>query len=126
MALGAGRIRILRQLLTENALLVLLGCALGLLFARWGLLALKLLSPPHIPRMDEIHLDTSVLLFSLGISVFAGVLFGALPALQATRDHVNQILKEGAHKSTAAARLRTRPLLVVLQTALVVILLVAA
>ena len=126
MALGAGRIRILRQLLTENALLVLLGCALGLLFARWGLLALKLLSPPHIPRMDEIHLDTSVLLFSLGISVFAGVLFGALPALQATRDNVNQFLKEGARESSAGARLRSRSLLVVLETALGVIVVIAA
>jgi predicted permease len=126
MALGAGRIRILRQLLTENALLVLLGCALGLLFARWGLLALKLLSPPHIPRMDEIHLDTSVLLFSLGISVFAGVLFGALPALPATRDNVSQFLKQGARESSTGAHLRARSLLVVLETALGVIVVIAA
>lgn len=126
MALGAGRIRILRQLLTEHAFLVLLGCALGLLFARWGLLALKLLSPPHIPRMDEIHLDTSVLLFSLGISVFAGVLFGALPALQAMHDNVNQFLKEGARESSAGTRLRSRSLLVVLETALGVIVVIAA
>jgi len=126
MALGAGRIRILRQLWTENALLVLFGCALGLLFARWGLLALKLLSPPHIPRMDEIHLDTSVLLFSLGISLFAGVLFGALPALQATRDNVSQFLKEVARESSAGAHLRTRALLVVLETALGVIVVIAA
>jgi putative ABC transport system permease protein len=126
MALGAGRIRILRQLLTENALLVLFGCALGLLFAHWGLLALKLLSPPHIPRMDEIHLDSSVLLFSLGISVCAGVLFGVLPAVQATHDNVNQSLKEGARESSAGARLRTRSLLVVLETALGVIVVIAA
>jgi putative ABC transport system permease protein len=126
IALGAGRIRILRQLLTENALLVLFGCALGLLFARWGLRALKLLSPPHIPRMDEIQLDLSVLLFSLAISVFAGLLFGVLPALQATRDNLNQSLKEGARESTAGARLRTRSHLVVFETALGVIVVIAA
>src|SRR5206468_8411509 len=92
IALGAGRTRILRQLLTESALLAVLGCVLGLVFARWGILALKLLSPPHIPRLDEIQVDASVFVFSLAISLLAGFIFGVLPALHAARGNVNDSL----------------------------------
>ncbi len=126
IALGAGRIRILRQLLTESALLALLGCVFGLLFARWGILGLKLLSPPHIPRMDEIQIDTSVLVFSLAISLLSAFIFGVLPALQATRANVNDSLKEGARESAGGARLRTRNLLVILETALGVVVVIGA
>src|SRR5258708_2646886 len=118
IALGAGRTRILRQLLTGSALLALLGCAFGLFFARWGILALKLLSPPHIPRMDEIQMNTPVLVFSVTISLLAAFIFGVLPALQATHDNVNDSLKEGARESAGGARFRTRNPLLVLETAL--------
>ncbi len=126
IALGAGRTRILRQLLTESALLGLLGCAFGLLFAHWGILTLKLLSPPHIPRMDEIQINISVLVFSLAISLLAGFIFGVLPALQAARGNVNDSLKEGARESAGGARLRTRNLLVILETALGVVVVIGA
>src|SRR5207253_10783389 len=85
-----------------------------------------LLNPPHIPRMDEIHIDTSVLFFSLAISVLAGFIFGVLPALQATRDNINDSLKEGARESAGGASLRTRNLLVILETALGVVVVIGA
>src|SRR5439155_3029327 len=115
IALGASRNRILHQLLTESALLGFLGCAFGLLLARWGILALKLLSPPHIPRMDEIQINASVLLFSVAISFLAAFTFGVLPALHATRGDVNESLKAGARESAASAGLRARNLLVILE-----------
>jgi len=126
IALGAGRTRILRQLLTESALLAVLGCVLGLVFARWGILALKLLSPPHIPRLDEIQVDASVFVFSLAISLLAGFIFGVLPALHAARGNVNDSLKEGTRESAGGARLRTRNLLVILETALGVVVVIGA
>jgi predicted permease len=118
LALGAGRGRVARQLLTESVLLALLGCALGMLLARWGVGALKILAASNLPRTEEFSLSAPVLLFSLTISLMAGLIFGVSPALQAVRGNIQDTLKSGSRESAASSRLRTRSLLVVLETAL--------
>src|SRR5262249_11037032 len=82
VAIGAGRWRLVRQLLTESTLVGLLGGAAGILLALWGVPALLALAPEgRIPRLGEIHIDGTVLAFTLGISIFTGLLFGAAPAI---------------------------------------------
>jgi cell division protein FtsX len=97
-ALGAGRLRIVRQLLTESILLSFVGGALGLALA-WGLVRLLVAaSPEQLPRVQEIALDLRVLLFTLGVSFLTGLLFGLAPALAATRHSLGHFLKEvGVH-----------------------------
>jgi putative ABC transport system permease protein len=126
LALGAGRTRILSQLLTESLLLAALGCALGLLLARWGVGALKLLAASGLPRVDEFSIRGPVLAFTLGISIFAALAFGLVPALQAARGKFQDSLKAGARESAMGSRLRMRNLLVVLETALGVIVVIGA
>jgi len=118
LALGAGRARVVRQLLTESALLALLGCGLGVLLAHWSLGALKVLAASNLPRAEEFNLSGPVLLFSLAISLAAGLVFGVSPAFEAARGKVQDALKSGSRESADASRLRTRSLLVVLETAL--------
>ena len=99
-ALGAGRGRLMRQLLTESVLLALLGGGLGVLVARWGLDALLALAPANLTRTADIRLDGGVLAFSLALSVATGLLFGLAPAWLAARTNVNEALKQGARGST--------------------------
>ena len=97
-ALGAGRWRIVRQLLTESILIALLGGALGVLFAWWGTNLLISLKPQNLPRLDEIGVDLRVFGFTLGVSFLTGLIFGLLPAWSASRGAVNTGLKESGQR----------------------------
>jgi putative ABC transport system permease protein len=129
-ALGAGRWRIVRQLLTESVLLAVLGGALGVLLARWGLRLLVDLNPANIPRLENIRLDGGVLWFTLGLSLFTGLIFGLAPALQTTRLNLSETLKEGGHTGAGGGggrrAQRIRGVFIVLEVALTLALLVGA
>jgi len=126
LALGASRFRLFRQLLTESTLLAVFGCSLGLLLARWDVSALKVLAASRLPRTDEFSLNARVLLFSVVIAVFAGLLAGLAPALQNDRGNLHDTLQAGARESSVGARLRIRNLLVVVETALGVVVVIGA
>jgi len=124
-ALGAGRGRILRQLLTESMLLALAGGGLGLLLASWGTKAAMLHLPQGLPRADEIGLDTRVLLFTLGASLLCGVLFGLAPALKISKPNLHDTLKEGG-RGTSGTRNRALGAFVIAEMAMALVLLIAA
>lgn len=125
--LGAGRLRIVCQLLTESFLLALLAGTLGVLLAVWGIDLLVRLSPEDLPRIGEIHLDGRVLAFTAILSVLTGVLFGLAPALQITRANLVDTLKENALSVTAGMhRHLLRSSLVIVEVALALVLLVSA
>lgn len=124
-ALGAGRGRILRQLLTESVLLAMAGGAVGLLLAVWGVDLVVTSMPDEIPRAAEIRLDTRVLAFTAAITLLAGLASGLAPALQSSKFQLTDSLKEGGRASSDGAR-RTRSLLVVIEVALSLVLLIGA
>jgi predicted permease len=127
IAIGAGRGRIIRQLLSESVLLATIGGALGLVIALWGTQGLVALVPKQIPRAETIQLDARVLFFTLGISFATGIIFGLAPAVQATRVELNQSLKANAGGSIGSGQqARLGHALVVVEIALALTLLVSA
>ena len=126
-ALGAGRQRVVRQLLTESFLLALMAGTLGLLLAVWGSAALVRFSPENLPRVAEIQMDGWVLAFTMGLALLTGMLFGLAPALQVSHANIVDALKEGALSSTAGrGRHALRSALVVVEMALALVLLVGS
>jgi putative ABC transport system permease protein len=103
-ALGAGRPRLVRQLLTESLLLAAAGGMLGVILAAWGVQALVLAAPASVPRLSEIGIDARVLGFTLGLTVLTGLLFGIAPALHSVRPDLSQALTEGGRSGTAGGR----------------------
>jgi putative ABC transport system permease protein len=126
LALGAGRRRLVQQLLTESVLLAAIGGALGVLLAWGGMRVLTRLAPADIPRLDEVRVDAVVLAVALAVVVAVGMLFGLAPALQASRPDLAGTLREGTRGTGGRHGNRTRHLLVGAQIALVVVLLTAA
>ena len=126
-ALGASRIRVVRQLLTESMMLAFAGGAIGFLLALWGVALMTRLLPQDFPRLGEINLDWRVLGFTLVASVLTGILFGLAPALQISRTDVQESLKESGRGASSGRRHnRMRNLLIVGEVALSVVLLVGA
>ncbi len=130
LALGASRFRIIRQLLTESALLALVGGGLGLLLARGGVTALVGLNPDSLPRAGEINIDGRVLWFTIAASLLTGLLFGIAPALQASRPNLTQTLKDANPNLNGLLagwrRFQLRQILVVAEIALTLVVLVCA
>ena len=125
--LGASRWRIARQLLTESVLLSAIGGIFGLLLAWWGTRALIALSPPALMDLHDVRVNLPVLGFTLGVSLLTGIIFGLVPALEATRFNLQESLKEGGKNIGGSSRShRFRNLFVITQVSLALILLVGA
>jgi putative ABC transport system permease protein len=125
-ALGARRSRVIRQLLTESLLLAVVGGALGLAFSALGVQALLRFSPENVPRLRQVGLDWHVLVFTFLIAVVTGVIFGLAPALHGSKTNLADSLKDRGQDSGAGGQHRMRAALVVAETAIGLVLLVAA
>jgi len=124
-ALGANPMRVIRQLLTESILLASAGGALGLLLAVWATRVILASLPGALPRSSEVSLDSHVLLFTLALSLSAGIIFGLAPALKTSRVDLHEILKESG-RGSSGARHRLQGVFVVVEVAMALVLLVGA
>jgi len=126
-ALGASRKRLVRQLLTESVLLSTSGGVAGILFAVWSFEFLKQLIPPGLRLFVDLHIDASVLMFTLGLSVVTGIVFGLAPALQSLHVDLNEALKQGGGRtSLSAGHRRLQSAMIIGEVALAMVLLVGA
>jgi putative ABC transport system permease protein len=125
-ALGAGRSRLLRQLLTESLVLALAGGLAGIFLANAGVELLKQLGPQSLPRLDEVNVSGAVLVFTFLTTILTGILFGLGPALQASRRDLTQSLKEGGASGDSRSKHRAHNALVVAEVALSVVVLIAS
>src|SRR5712671_1734976 len=125
-ALGAGRQRIARQLLTESALLASMGGLLGLLFASASLSLLRAALPADTPRLADVHINWQVLVFTGGLAIMTGLIFGLAPALQSSRQGFTDALKSGGRGMAVSVSQRLRNSLVVAEVAFAVLLVISA
>lgn len=126
LSLGANRVRVIRQLLTESVLLAVAGGAIGLVLARWGITALQAAGPRNLPRLDEVTLDWRAFAFTAAISLFTGILFGLAPALTGGRGRLHEALRAGSGTTASGRILSLRSAFVALQVALALVLLAGA
>jgi predicted permease len=124
-ALGAGKVRVIRQLLTESVMLSLGGGVLGLLLAGWGTKVAIGLLPESLPRAEEIQLDGRVMIFTFVVAVLSGIFFGLAPALRLMKPRLQETLKEGG-RSVSGGRSRAQSALVIVEMAMALVLLVGA
>jgi putative ABC transport system permease protein len=125
-ALGAGRTRLIRQLVTESLLLSIAAAAIGAALAGWAVDAVVAFGPRGLPRIDDITIDTRALLFAALTAVVTGVLFGLVPAVHAVRPDISQMLRDSVRGTTRGGTNRVRSILVVSEMALAVVLLAGA
>lgn len=128
-AVGASRIRLIRQLLTESLLLSLIGGLLGIAIAILSIKSLRLFGPDNIPRLNEVSVDGSVMAFTFAVALLTGIIFGLAPALKSSRVDLNEALKDGGRSSGGASNRshqRMRKLLVISEVALSLVLLIGA
>ena len=127
VALGAGPLRVLRQVLTESVMLALLGGVAGILLAIWGVDLLKSIGAQTVPRLREVNLDLRVLITTFAVSVGTGIVFGLVPGLASAKPELTESLKEGGRNSTVGkSRNRLRNALVIAEVALALVLLTSA
>ncbi len=125
-ALGADRARIVRQMLTESVLLGASGGAVGVLAGVWAMSALKAIAPARTPRLDEVGIDVRVLAFSAALAIATGLLFGLVPAWQASSDRLTSTLKDSGRGTSGTPGGRVRRTLIVAELALALVLLVGS